>query len=99
MGIAVFVIISVILSGIIYIIYSVKFAEIADGNLDEQFDEKAFSKPAGWKVGKMPPELQKQTKVALKKIPSQSPGSVVEDLVEKWKEKDLSHVRKSGLQK
>lgn len=99
MSISVFIIISVILCGILYIIYSVKVAEVPDGHLEEHFDKKAFSKPAGWKVGKMPTELQKQTKVTLKKVPGQPTPTVVEDLVEKWKEKDLSPVRKSGLQK
>lgn len=99
MSTSVFVIISVILSGIVYIIYSVKSAEIPDKHLDEQFDEKAFSKPAGWKVGKMPPELREQTKVALNKIPEQSSNTVLNDLLDRWKEKDLSHARRSGFQK
>ena len=95
MHISVLAIISVVLLlGIIYIIYSVRVAEVQEGHLDEPFDEKAFSKPAGWKTGKMPPELQNK-KVSLKKIPQPSQADV-EDLMEKWKE-DLPKIRKTGF--
>jgi len=96
MGISVLAIILVIiLSGIIYIIYSVKTAEIQDEHLDEPVDKTAFSKPAGWKVGKMPPELQNAPKMTLKKIPGQRSQTVVDDLVERWKKKDIPNLPKT----
>jgi hypothetical protein len=99
MTISVFAILAIILSlGIIYVIYSVKVAEIQDGVLDEDIVKKTYAKPAGWKVGKMPPELQGKKKVVLSRIPNQNSHSVVEDLVEKWKEKDLSKAKKTGYE-
>jgi hypothetical protein len=96
MSISVFVVIAIILfSGIIYIIYSVKVAEIQEGHLDQEVAKKTFSKPAGWKVGKMPPELLGKKKVVLNKTPYHQSRSVVDDLVERWKEKDLSKMKKT----
>jgi len=96
MVISVLAIISVIiLSGIIYIIYSVNTAEVQS----EQFDKDAFAKPSGWKIGKMPPELQKASKVTLKKVSGHPSHTVVEDLVERLKKKDISNLPKPGCQK
>ncbi len=58
MSITVFIIISFLVLGITFTVCSIKTAEVDEGHLDEQFDRKAFSKPAGWKVGKMPEALQ-----------------------------------------
>ena len=94
MNISSFLVIAfIIFSGIIFIIYNVKVAEIQEGHLDEEVAKKSFSKPAGWKVGKMPPELQGKKKIVLNKTSYHQPRSVVEDLVEKWKENDLSKIK------
>ena len=85
----------IVLAGIVYIIYSVNTAEVQD----EQFDQDAFAKPSGWKIGKMPPELQKTSKVTLKKVSGHSSHTVVDDLVERLKKKDISNISKPGSQK
>ena len=100
MKISVLVVIAVFLFlRIIYIIYSVKVAEVDNGLLDEDFDKDAFAKPAGWKIGKLPPELQNHRKVVLKPSGSGHNSSVVDNMVERWKVNELSSLKKSGLEK
>lgn len=58
------IIISILgLLGIIYTLLSINFAEVDDQGIEEEFNKNDFSKPIGWKVGKLPPELQPKNKV------------------------------------
>src|SRR5690554_385266 len=95
MSITVLIVILILLvSGILYIIYSIKMAEIQDDLLDEEFDEKAFSKPSGWKVGVMPKELQTKKKVEFVKSDPESPDYGLEDIITKWRNEELSKLNK-----
>lgn len=58
MSVTVYFIISLLVLGVIFTVYGIKMAEVDEGHLEEQFDREAFSKPSGWKVGKMPESLR-----------------------------------------
>lgn len=59
MSVTVYIIISILLVlGIIFTVFSIKMAEVDEEHLEGQFDPEAFSKPSGWKVGKLPEELK-----------------------------------------
>jgi len=95
MSITVLIVILILLvSGILYIIYSIKVAEIHDGLLDEEFDEKSFAKPSGWKVGVMPKEMQVTKKVELVKPASKNPEYGLDDIISKWRKEELSKFNK-----
>lgn len=60
------IIISILgLLGIIYTLLSINFAEVDEQGIEEEFDKNDFSKPIGWKVGKLPPEMQPKIKVEI----------------------------------
>lgn len=95
MSITVLLVISILLVlGLLYMVYSIKVAEVHDDLLDEEFDEKAFSKPDGWKVGTMPKELQNTKKIELVKRASGKPNFGVENIISKWKMEELSKFNK-----
>ena len=60
------IIISILgLLGIIYTLLSINFAEVDEQGIEDQFNKTDFSKPIGWKVGKLPPEMQPKNKVEM----------------------------------
>ena len=63
MSVTVYIIIALLILGIIFTVSSIKMAEVDEGHLEELFDRKAFSKPSGWKEGKMPEALQPKKKL------------------------------------
>ena len=54
--------------GLVYTVYGIYTAEEDKFNIEEPFDEKTFSKPSGWKVGKMPKGWISQPPVKKEKI-------------------------------
>jgi len=88
------VILVLLVLGLLFIIYSVKVAEVQEDFMDEELNEEAFSKPAGWKVGTMPKELQSAKKTHLVKRTSEKPDYGLEDIISKWKQEEVSKANK-----
>ena len=83
-GTAIFIILVLLLLGIAFTVYCIKMAEVDEGQIEERPDENSFSKPVGWKVGKLPVELQNSKKVASKVVNASRKRNSLEDLSEKF---------------
>ena len=91
------IVISILLVlGIIYTIYSISVAKVDEGQMEEDFDEKAFTKPPGWKVGKMPKDLPKPLKVTKKKIKERESSDLLGELISKLNFEKPSNTNKSN---
>jgi len=81
----VILIISVFLfSGIAFTVYCIKMAEVDEGQIEERPDKNYFSKPVGWKEGKLPQEMQNSKIAASKVVTSSRKRNSLEDLSEKF---------------
>lgn len=91
---AVLVLISFLfISSILYMIYSVKGATV----YNEEFDKEAFSKPPGWKVGKLPDDLKIQKEMEVRRDHSHNTTCVLEGLIQTLKVKNLSEDTKTDF--
>lgn len=99
MIVTVLIIITVLLIlGIIYTIFSIRFAEVDENHIEEPFDENAYSKPGGWKVGKMPLELQNSKYLEKKEIiQSREVDSFEEDIFSSLLLENTSGMKKENL--
>ena len=83
-GTVIFIISVLLLLGIAFTVYCIMMAEVDEGQIEELPDENSFLKPVGWKVGKLPKELQNTKKVELKEIKANRKSNSVKDLSEKF---------------
>lgn len=83
-GTVIFILSVLLLLGIAFTVYCIKTAEVDEGQIEERPDECLFSKPVGWKVGKLPQELQNHKKVELKEIYANRKRDSLNDLSEKF---------------
>jgi hypothetical protein len=83
-GTVIFVLSVLLLLGIAFTVYCIKMAEVDEGQIEERPDEYLFSKPEGWKVGKLTKEMQNFRKVELKEIYADRKRNSFNDLSEKF---------------
>lgn len=83
-----FVVIFVVLLclGLGYSFYGVYTAEEDKLNIEEPFDENSFSKPTGWRVGKMPKSWMATPPVKREKVILQEKSSVKRERDIVWDE-------------
>lgn len=91
------IIISILgLLGIIYTLLSINFAEVDEQGIEEEFNKNDFSKPIGWKVGKLPPEMEPKNKVEKPEIKVEKKRMSVENYFTTLQEKNDSPLLKKN---